>query len=127
MICKVLRNSAKGARNRARYLRKNMSVPERLLWSQLCKNRIGFRVLNQHTVGNYTLDFYVPDALLCIEVDGIGHRSRIDSDGKRDKTLDALGILTIRISTLRIRSDSYGCAIYIKRICCERAGRDFSD
>lgn len=100
-----------------------MTLPERLLWSELKENRIGFRVLTQHPVGDYVLDFFIRDALLCIEIDGWGHAMQGQHDHKRDQALDLLGIETIRISSYRVKSDRFGVARYVQRLARERADR----
>src|SRR5690242_21269362 len=57
----------------ARKLRRNMSPPEVVLWSQLRGKRLGFKVLRQHPIGPYVADFCVSTAKLVIEVDGGAH------------------------------------------------------
>src|SRR6185503_5799253 len=54
----------------ARKLRRRMSPPEVLLWSQVRRRKLGFKVLRQHPIGSYSADFYIPTARLVIEIDG---------------------------------------------------------
>ena len=54
----------------ARRLRKEMSLPEVLLWQDLRKRPDGAKFRRQHPAGMYVLDFYCSDARLAIEVDG---------------------------------------------------------
>ena len=59
---------------RARHLRRGMSLPEIVLWQALRKLRLGgLRFRRQHPIGPYILDFYCPSARLAIEVDGFAH------------------------------------------------------
>jgi hypothetical protein len=59
---------------RARSLRRNMSLPEVVLWQTLRRGQVsGLRFRRQHPVGPYILDFYCPSARLAIEVDGSAH------------------------------------------------------
>ncbi len=63
-----------GLKNTARTLRKNMTEPERLLWSRIRRKQLrGFQFYRQKTVGNYIVDFYCPSARIIIEVDGGQH------------------------------------------------------
>jgi very-short-patch-repair endonuclease len=44
--------------SRARKLRQEMSLPERLLWNALRKKQAGLRFRRQHPAGPFILDFY---------------------------------------------------------------------
>src|SRR3546814_8709223 len=55
---------------RARKLRSEMSLPERMLWRLLRGRPDGFKFRRQHPAGIYILDFYCPAVRLAIEVDG---------------------------------------------------------
>ncbi len=83
-----------GARNlrttRARALRKEMSVSEKVAWVQLRNEKLGFKVRRQHPVGPYILDFYCPEAKVCVEIDGEQHQLRQESDARRDKAMSEL-------------------------------------
>lgn len=56
---------------RARELRKDMTLPERLLWNNLKTSSLKFR--RQHPAGPYILDFFCARANLAIEIDGFAH------------------------------------------------------
>jgi very-short-patch-repair endonuclease len=61
---------------RARELRRQMSLPEVVLWQALRNVRLaGLRFRRQHPIGPYILDFYCPAAHLALEVDGFAHDS----------------------------------------------------
>ena len=55
----------------ARRFRRELSLPEKLLWVRIRRGELHFR--RQHPVGEYVLDFYCPAAKLAIEVDGAAH------------------------------------------------------
>lgn len=55
----------------ARRLRRDLSLPETLLWVRLRRTKVRFR--RQHSVGPYILDFYCAAIKLAIEVDGAAH------------------------------------------------------
>ena len=60
------------------------------------------------------VDFYLPQALLVIEIDGQQHKlqdpQRV-SDIERDRYLNQYGILTIRINTIELRNGQYKAKI----------------
>jgi len=59
---------------RARELRRDMSLPEVILWEHLRRGGLGgMRFRRQHPVGPYVLDFYCAASRLAIEVDGAQH------------------------------------------------------
>jgi very-short-patch-repair endonuclease len=84
---------------RARKLRKQMSLPEVLLWRLLRPRPFGLTFRAQHPTGEYTLDFYCNDARLAIEIDGMVHDDPVYAahDRARDDWLRARGIDTLRI------------------------------
>ena len=94
------RNHSQEANKRARELRSEMSVSEKVLWGFLRHKRLGFSFRRQYAVDRYFLDFYCPEAKLCVEVDGEQHLERLDRDAHRDEVLKSLGIETLRIPSL---------------------------
>ena len=58
---------------RARRLRREMSLPEVLLWRELRKRPGGLKFRKQHPAGPYVADFFCHDARLVVEVDGEAH------------------------------------------------------
>ena len=108
---------------RARELRKNMSLPEILLWQEMKGKSFGFRVRRQHPIGMYTLDFFLPEALLGIEIDGKNHDLREEQDFERDRAVDALGIRTVRFAASAVLKNPADVAYAIHVIACEAVGR----
>ena len=107
----MLKNIAPKARKRtttkARDLRRQMTLPEVLLWQELRKRPNGLKFRRQHPTGPYVLDFFCSDARLAIEVDGEVH-SRGDQparDAERDTWLLAAGIETLRIPAAAVLDD----------------------
>jgi very-short-patch-repair endonuclease len=72
---------------RARRLRREMSLPEVLLWQELRKRPAGLKFRKQHPAGPYAADFFCHAARLVIEVDGEAH-GRGDRP-RRDDARDA--------------------------------------
>jgi len=55
-------------------LRKKETWAEKLMWRWLRDRRFsGYKFRRQHSVGNYYLDFFCDEAMLAIELDGLGH------------------------------------------------------
>ena len=93
---------------RAKTLRRAMSLPEIILWSHLRGGRLGaLRFRRQHALGPYILDFYCPAAGLCIEIDGASHASleRALHDERRTAWLEAQGITVLRVLAVDILRD----------------------
>jgi len=59
---------------RARYLRKNATDCERILWCHLRnRNFANYKFRRQHPIDRYILDFYCPEMRLAVELDGGDH------------------------------------------------------
>jgi very-short-patch-repair endonuclease len=107
---------------KARQLRREMSLPEVLLW-QLLKNKgTGFRFRRQHPLGPYVLDFYCPELRLAVEVDGISHDlgDRPDRDAARKTWLVDQGIELTSFPAAEVLKDVTAVADTILRLCLER-------
>ena len=86
---------------RARELRRALTLPEVILWQALRGRRLdGIRFRRQHPVGPYILDFYCEDAKLAVEVDGSGHEhpDQARHDDRRTAWLGLRGIAVMRIA-----------------------------
>ena len=84
-------------KSKARVLRKNMTEPEKILWSRIRKRqRHGMHLRRQHPYGIYILDFYCFEADLVIEIDGMIHLSRHEYDLERTKYLESTGLKVLR-------------------------------
>ena len=107
-----------------------MSESERRLWAFIRKRRLGFQFNRQVRVGHYFLDFYCPEASLCLEVDGEQHAQRPLEDGTRDDWLALNGIETIRIPSLDLFENSNKLGnwlMHIQKTCEQRSGRIAGD
>jgi very-short-patch-repair endonuclease len=101
-----------GSVNRARKLRKEMSLPEVLLWRLLRGQPQGVKFRRQHPSSEIGMDFYCGDARLCIEIDGISHDmgDRPERDERRDALLKSEGIDTMRIAATDVLKDATAVA-----------------
>jgi very-short-patch-repair endonuclease len=90
---------------RAKRLRRDLSLPEVLLWDCLRGRRLGgLRFRRQHPVGPYVLDFYCAESALAVEVDGAQHDlpGQMQHDQRRDGWLATQGIRVMRIAATDI-------------------------
>ena len=118
-----MRTSSKKTVARARKLRREMSLPEVLLWQALRRRAGGHRFRHQHSAGRYVLDFYCAAAALSIEVDGKAHDMGMNPqrDGRRDAWLADQGINTIRIPAEEILRDIEPVLLLIQEECASRS------
>jgi very-short-patch-repair endonuclease len=106
----------------ARRLRRQLSLPEMLLWRPLRLSRRELRFRRQHAIGPFVADFYCPSAKLVIEIDGATHDRRQDADGRRDAYMTSLGLRIARISATDVLADPEAVADGIYRLCEDVAG-----
>ncbi|MGQ0660188.1 endonuclease domain-containing protein [Sphingosinicella sp.] len=92
---------------RARKLRREMTLPEILLWQALRKHPDGLKFRRQHPTGPFILDFFSSDARLAVEIDGDAHSrgDRPERDAARDAWLMAAGIEAMRIPAADLLGD----------------------
>ena len=85
---------------RSRRLRREMSLPEVLLWRELRQRPGGFKFRKQHPAGRFSADFFCHQARLVVEVDGEAH-NRGDNparDVSRDKWFGERGFRVLRLA-----------------------------
>ena len=82
----------------ARKLRREMSLPEVLLWEHLRASKQGIKFRRQHPIGPYIADFYCSAAKLVIEIDGEAHDrgDRPERDLVRNATMRSAGYEVLR-------------------------------
>ena len=85
----------------AAMLRKNMTLPEILLWKKLKDKKIfNTKFRKQHPIIIFIVDFYCREHKLVIEVDGEIHNNEEsnDYDSNRTAELNKFGIRVIRFT-----------------------------
>jgi len=85
MLKNIAPRAQSAAALNARKLRRNMTLPEVLLWRWLRQRPEGLKFRRQYPTGPYVLDFFCSDARLAIEVDGEAHSCGDRPDPPRGK------------------------------------------
>jgi len=78
-------------------LRKNMTPEEKTIWYNFLK-RLPYTVKRQKVIGNYIVDFYIPEKRTVIEIDGVQHKTpeNEEKDKERDAELNKLNVRVLR-------------------------------
>ncbi len=93
-------------KSRARKLRREAPVPERILWKLLRNRRLnGLKFRRQQPVGPYVTDYFSEEARLVVELDGLSHLGQEQQDNARDAYLRAIGIEVVRVSNDEVLKD----------------------
>jgi very-short-patch-repair endonuclease len=102
---------------RAKELRKNMTVAEKKLWYSYLKS-FPFRVLRQKPIDNFIVDFYCAKLKLVIEVDGDSHYTNDgrEYDIERTQILEGYGLKVIRFSNDEVLNEFEGVCRRIEEI-----------
>ncbi|MGD9689619.1 MAG: endonuclease domain-containing protein [Phycisphaerales bacterium] len=108
--------------DRARELRRDASMPERVFWNRIRDlRRLGFPFRRQHPLGPYVADFYCHRAALVVELDGQSHRERRDRDARRDVWMRAAGIDVVRVSVSHFTREEDAVIHAVLLRCRDRA------
>lgn len=102
--------------NRARDLRNNMTVGEKVLWQRLRQKRImGYDFDRQKPMDQFIVDFYCKALALAVEVDGAVHDTPDAQmyDQERQARLEALGVRFLRFSDDAVQQDINGVCLAI--------------
>jgi len=99
----------------ARRLRKEITLPEVILWTELRKRPAGLKFRNQHPAGRYVLDFFCASEKLAVEIDGEAHGrgDRPEKDRARDAWLNREDVRVIRIPARAVLEDVAAVIAYI--------------
>ena len=112
------------AKEFARFLRKNLTPEETIMWD-LLRNRhlMGYKFLRQHPIkvwqtnGRYRFyyaDFYCAGKRLVVEIDGVIHTIQEDYDTARDIIMMELQITVLRVTNEEVNNDLVGVLRKIK-------------
>jgi very-short-patch-repair endonuclease len=99
----------------ARNLRNNSTLAEVLLWRQLKGKQVrGYDFHRQKPIDKYIVDFYCPDLLLAIEIDGSSHDEKIEQDVNRQQKLESLGVRFLRFTDREVKTNLQGVVMAIE-------------
>ncbi len=114
-----MRDHTPAALKAARRLRREMSLPEVLLWRLLKQRPLGVKFRRQHPIGAFVADFYCDAANLIVEIDGIAHDmgNQPDHDESRDAWLQACGKQVVRIPARDVLKSPEDVAESILALC----------
>ncbi|WP_432767681.1 MAG: DUF559 domain-containing protein [Sphingopyxis sp.] len=110
------RQTSKATVKVARGLRREMSLPEVLLWQRLRGRPGGVKFRRQHPVGRYVADFYAAEAKTIVEVDGLAHDARAERDAVRDAWLQEQGFVVVRVAAAEVLRDVDGVVAGVVRL-----------
>lgn len=89
----------------ARQLRKQSTLAEVLLWRHLKgRQRCGVDFHRQKPIDEFIVDFFAPELMLAVEIDGDSHQFKGREDLERQLRLEALGIRFLRFSDRQIKT-----------------------
>jgi very-short-patch-repair endonuclease len=105
----------------ARALRRNMTLPEGMLWQVLRRRPDGFKFRRQHPIGRCIVDFYCAASRLVIEVDGDSHSmgDHPQRDLRRDQWLRSQGFRILRFAGRDVTND-VGAVVTAILLACRR-------
>lgn len=96
----------KDLKEKARYLRKNSTRSEILLWCAINNRQIkGYQFHRQVPLLSYIVDFYCHELKLAIEVDGRSHDYKVGYDKRRQIELGQYGIKVLRFDDLDVKKN----------------------
>ena len=90
---------------RAREMRYPQTPAEATLWRALRNRASPYKFRRQHTIDRFIVDFYCPQAKLCIELDGASHSepAQQEYDAARTAYLEEIGCTVIRFTNDDVR------------------------
>ena len=101
-------------------LRNNMTPAEATLWRALKGRGVGgMKFRRQQSIGPFILDFYCPEHLLGIELDGTSHDYKYEYDEQRTEYLLRQGIRILRFSNQQVFTSLQGVLAEIVRVANE--------
>jgi very-short-patch-repair endonuclease len=96
-------------KNKARYLRRNQTYAEGLLWKLLKSRKFdNLKFRRQHPIDNYVVDFYCKEKNVIIEIDGPLHEDEEKKirDSIRQKYIESKGYNILRFKEKEISGNT---------------------
>ncbi len=113
-------NATKETVVRAKELRKTMTKTEAILWEKLRNRRLaGLKFRRQHPVEIFIVDFFCPEKMLVVEVDGGIHltKNQREWDENRAHEIEKYGIKIIRFTNEEVENEVIKVLMEIKKAC----------
>ncbi len=109
-------------KSRARELRKQGVLSEVIFWSKFKdKSKIyGYDIDRQIVIGNYIVDFFIPELGLVIEINGSSHDNKQEYDTIRENFLGCHDLLELNYSDREIKKNINGVEKDFKMQIIER-------
>ncbi|MFA4975281.1 MAG: endonuclease domain-containing protein [Candidatus Paceibacterota bacterium] len=87
-------------------LRKAGNLSEVIFWQTFKnKKKLDFDIDRQVIIGNYIVDFFVPELGLVFEIDGSSHDEKEEYDAGRNNFMQSLNLQVIRISDIDVKKN----------------------
>jgi very-short-patch-repair endonuclease len=84
---------------RARKLRRESTIPERILWGLLRDRRLaGLKFRRQVPVGAFVVVFACQETKVVVELDGLSHVGRGEQDDARQRFIESQGWRVVRVT-----------------------------
>ena len=113
----------------ARYLRKNSTLAEILLWNKIKGKALGVAFKRQVPIDEYIVDFFCHELMLVVEVDGYSHDFKYEYDQQRQNKLEDLGFKILRFGDQMIKNDMSNVLktleITIEKLRAEKGNPEF--
>ena len=84
------------------------------------KKKLGFDIDRQVVVGNYIVDFFIPELGLVFEIDGSSHNDKVEYDAERDAFMENLNLKVIRILDLDIKKNIQSVFTFVLEVVRKR-------
>lgn len=102
-------------------MRKARNLSEVLFWQTFKdKNKLGFDIDRQVIIGNYIVDFFIPELGLVFEIDGNSHDNKIEYDAERDTFMKDLDLQVIRILDIDVKKNINSVYKFVLKTVRER-------
>lgn len=107
--------------SRAKGLRKSSNLSEVLFWQTFKdKKKLGFDIDRQVIIGNYIVDFFIPELGLVFEIDGSSHDNKLEYDAERDAFMRDLNLQVIRILDIDVNKNIGNVFQFVLNTVCKR-------
>ncbi len=106
---------------RSKELRKQGILSEVVFWKTFKdKKKLGWDIDRQVIIGNFIVDFFIPELGLVFEIDGSSHNDKQEYDQKRDAFLSSLQLKVVRIPGKDVLGNIEGVWRFVTRSIKER-------